>query len=133
MLTAARTQCVAGSEQIAAAVRRLYDRRAMVPRNRARYLAPIALAAAIIVSYLVVHAALNNKQPAAQPQVVHTSSGTAKPPQRVDRAGSYVVKSGDTLSNISANTGVPLPTLEALNPSVDPNALHAGQRLRLRR
>jgi len=44
----------------------------------------------------------------------------------------YVVKPGDSLSTIAARTGVAVGQLEALNPNVDPNVLHAGQRLRLR-
>jgi hypothetical protein len=34
---------------------------------------------------------------------------------------------------ISASTGVPLQTLESLNPAVNPNALQTGQRIRLQR
>jgi LysM repeat protein len=44
----------------------------------------------------------------------------------------YVIKAGDSLSTISAKTGVALPKLEGLNPSIDPNALQTGQRIRLR-
>jgi LysM repeat protein len=43
------------------------------------------------------------------------------------------VHGGDSLSGIAVKTGIPLATLEALNPSVPPNALQNGQRLRLRR
>ena len=45
----------------------------------------------------------------------------------------YVVQPNDTLSKIAAHTGVSVATLEALNPGVNPNALHPSQRLRLRR
>jgi LysM repeat protein len=105
----------------------------MVARNRGRYLAPIALAAAITVTYLVVHSALSDKKSAAQsPTVVHRTT-TATTPKRGNRAPTYTVRAGDTLSSISAKTGVPLPTLETLNPNINPNALQTGQRLRLRR
>ena len=40
---------------------RMYDRAAMVRRSRGRYLAPIALAAAITGTYLVVHNGLTHK------------------------------------------------------------------------
>jgi LysM repeat protein len=106
----------------------------MVPRNRARYLAPIALAATITATYLVVHAALSDKHATAQSQVVRHTGTTAAPAHKpASHAASYVIKSGDTLSSISARTGVSLPTLEALNPNVNPGALQTGQRLRLRR
>jgi LysM repeat protein len=92
----------------------MYDRAAM-RRSRWRYLAPIALAAAITGTYLVVHNGLT-----------HKSSTT---PAHVS-----VVKHGDTLSSISQKTGVSIETLQSLNHSlIDPNSLHIAQRLRLRR
>ena len=103
----------------------------MVARNLGRYLAPIALVATITVTYFVVHGSLNSKRSttSAQQHVVHTTrtahTRTTKP------RTVYVVKSGDSLSAISAKTGIPVATLEALNPSVDPNALQTGQRLTL--
>jgi LysM repeat protein len=45
---------------------------------------------------------------------------------------SYTVKPGDTLSGIAAKTGVPLATLESLNPGINPSALQTGQHLKLR-
>jgi len=47
------------------------------------------------------------------------------------RKRTYVVKSGDTLSAISVKTSVPLATLERLNPKLDADTLHAGQKVRL--
>jgi LysM repeat protein len=45
------------------------------------------------------------------------------------------VAPGDTLSEIAAKAGVPLLTLEALNPRLQANAyaIQVGQRVRLRR
>lgn len=109
--------------------------RAMVGwRNPARYLAPLALAAAGTATYLIVHHALEHKhapQPAPIVQTTPTrthSSGHAT----AANAKFYVVQPNDTLSKIAAKTGVSLGTLEALNPSINPDALHPTQRLRLR-
>jgi LysM repeat protein len=44
-----------------------------------------------------------------------------------------VVKSGDTLSGISIRTHVTIFRLTQLNPSLSPNSLQTGQRLKLRR
>lgn len=44
----------------------------------------------------------------------------------------YVVRSGDTLVTIAARTGVPIEELLSLNPSIDPQGLVTGQRLKLR-
>lgn len=56
------------------------------------------------------------------------SSGGITKPQKAR----YTVKEGDTLTGISEQTGVPVTELERLNPGVDPQALIAGQELKLR-
>ena len=43
------------------------------------------------------------------------------------------MKSGDTLSAISIKTGVSMPTIQRLNPKLQADTLHAGQRVRLSR
>jgi LysM repeat protein len=104
----------------------------MVARNRARYLAPIALVAAIAVTYVVVHGSLKTTHTKTGSRVVLPTRSvrtktTSKP------ASVYVVKSGDSLSTISAKTGISVATLESLNPGIDPNALQTGQKLTLRK
>jgi LysM repeat protein len=101
----------------------------MVGRSRARYLAPIALAAVIAGTYLVVHSGLTKKHAIAQSQAprVHRKH------RKFARVKFYTVKPGDSLTSIASTTGIPISTLESLNPRVDPNALQTGQRLRLRR
>ena len=42
------------------------------------------------------------------------------------------MKSGDTLSVIAEETGVPVDELTQLNPVLDPQALIEGQRVKLR-
>jgi LysM repeat protein len=44
----------------------------------------------------------------------------------------YVVRSGDTLAQIAERTGIPVDRLISLNPSVDPQGLVSGQRIKLR-
>jgi LysM repeat protein len=44
----------------------------------------------------------------------------------------YVVKAGDTLVKIAETTGVPIEQLISLNPSIDPQGLVTGQRVKLR-
>jgi N-acetylmuramoyl-L-alanine amidase len=43
----------------------------------------------------------------------------------------YIVKNGDVLSQIAIKTGVPLATIQQLNPTVDAQSLHAGQKIKL--
>jgi LysM repeat protein len=52
--------------------------------------------------------------------------------QQALEKGSYVVKEGDTLAQIAADTGLELDELVELNPQLDPQALIAGERVRLR-
>jgi len=58
----------------------------------------------------------------------HSTSGHSKR----HTPKSYVVQSGDTLTSIAHETGVPVVTILRLNPGVDPQILIAGEKLRLR-
>lgn len=101
-------------------------------RSRWRYLAPIALAAAITGTYVVVHNGLTHKSSTTPTHVSGRPNSTRH--GKTSHAKFYVVKHGDTLSSISQKTGVSIQTLQSLNHSlVDPNSLHIAQRLRLRR
>ena len=100
-------------------------------RNRARWLAPIALAATATSTYLIVHSGLTAKSTTstAQTQVLHGPVHRSQ----FAKAKFYSVQQGDTLSSIAVKTGVSVATLEKLNPSINPNSLQTSQRLRLRR
>lgn len=100
----------------------------MRARKSGRYLALLALVAVIIATALVVRAGLGT-----------THHASPAPPARVQttahartRKRFYVIRGGDSLSSISVKTGISVGQLEALNPSIDPNALQTGHRLRLR-
>ncbi|HEX8977153.1 MAG TPA: LysM domain-containing protein [Solirubrobacteraceae bacterium] len=104
---------------------------AMVAKS-ARYLAPIALAAVAVATYLIVQSGLESHPRAASPPVGILSSGNGHhQSRRTPRF--YVVKPGDTLSQISIKTHVSLFQITNLNPNLSPNSLQTGQRLRLRR
>ncbi|MGO9903389.1 MAG: LysM peptidoglycan-binding domain-containing protein [Solirubrobacteraceae bacterium] len=113
-------------------------------RNPARYLAPLALAAVLAAMYLVVQHSTNS---GATSSTASAAKGAAKRlREQARRAGGrarhqqpapqfYTVAPGDTLSEIAAKAGLPLLTLEALNPRLQANAyaIQVGQRVRLRR
>jgi spore germination protein YaaH len=44
----------------------------------------------------------------------------------------YTVKSGDTLASIASRNDTTVERIQELNPQLDPQALTAGQRIRLR-
>jgi LysM repeat protein len=99
--------------------------------NPARFLAPIALIAVIAGTYVVVEKGLSSK-----PHVVSRSPSVAhltRSQRKYARKKFYAVQVGDSLTRVASRTGVPVGTIESLNPNVDPNSLQPGQRLRLRR
>ncbi|HUA03525.1 MAG TPA: LysM domain-containing protein [Solirubrobacteraceae bacterium] len=106
-------------------------------RNPARYIVPLALAASVAATYLIVHHALSDKHSSTTTSTVLTTStvahGHSNSGSGSSKAKFYVVKSGDSLSGIASKTGVSMATIERLNPHLNPNALQPSQRLRLRR
>ena len=84
----------------------------------ARFLAPIALIAVALGVYLVVHSTL---APHSTPDHAHERDveGTRRHADPKAQAHAEVLRrqGGDTLSGISAKTGVPVSTLTALNPA----------------
>jgi LysM repeat protein len=106
--------------------------------NPLRILAPVALVVFAIVFLVVVSSsgvdddstkggggALTGQSAADGKK----STGKARPRRR---RANYTVKPGDSLGSISEKTGVPIETLEQLNPQIDPQALDAGAKLKLR-
>lgn len=94
----------------------------------ARIFAVIALALAVVVVIVAVTGSLGDSGDSSK-------SGRNKPAQKQrpkTKASTYVVKSGDTLVSIAHRTGVPVATILALNPEVDPQILIAGETLKLR-
>ncbi len=52
--------------------------------------------------------------------------------QRAIETGVYVVEDGDTMTSIAESTGIDVDTLQSLNPEIDPQALIAGRKIKLR-
>jgi LysM repeat protein len=95
----------------------------------ARVVAATALAVGAIVVIVAVGSALSGGGSSARhghgPKVHKTAERKRVP-------ATYEVQSGDTLVSIAHSTGVPVRTIEALNPQVDPQILIAGETLKLR-
>jgi LysM repeat protein len=113
----------------------------MVNRRRrriGRWLAPVALITCAVAGYAVVDNTLLKNDSASSssdsPQQTTTTKTTSKKGTKArKRRHAYVVKSGDTLSAISIKTGVSMTTIQRLNPKLEADTLHAGQRVRLSR
>lgn len=103
-------------------------------RSPARWLAPVAVVACAAAIYLVASDGLKSKSSADHPTSVRTRSTSSTVPASTKPRTTkrrYVVRGGDTLSGISVKTGVPLETIERLNPKIQADTLHAGQKVRL--
>ena len=101
----------------------------MAARNPARFLAPVAILATIAGGYLIVHDNLT-----APHATIHRHAHVNVEPKGKYRHDKwYTVQPGDTLTQVAKNTGVPMATLQALNPNININSLQTGQRIRLRR
>jgi LysM repeat protein len=89
-----------------------------------RYLAPLALAALVAATLIVV---INS------PGISGKHTGQANAPRHnVRRPPPYwIVHPGDTLALIAQKTGLTVAQLEAFNPNTDPNNIIPGQRLNL--
>jgi LysM repeat protein len=113
-------------------------------RELTRFAAPAAFLAAATIAVLLIKSGLDNgdAEPAAIPTttaattttqptttklvLTSPSSGTQPP-----GAQYYTIESGDTLGSIAAQYDTTVEALMTLNPDVDPNALHPGDRIRV--
>jgi LysM repeat protein len=95
----------------------------------------VALVTCAVAVYAVVDNTLLKDDPSSNGSETTQRSTPAKTTTRktstAKRRRTYTVKSGDTLSAIAVKTGVSLETIERLNPKLDADTLHAGQKVRL--
>jgi len=114
-------------------------------RSPARFLAPLALIAVLIV-FLAILTGSNSNNPGS-PTTESSSSTTSSTPAKTTASKTtvkksaktgatsvrtYTVQVGDTLGSIADKTGIPLERIQTLNPDVDPHAMVAGQKIKLK-
>ena len=106
----------------------------MASRSPTRFLAPIALLAAVLAIYLVARPQLGSSADGAKTttssQTTPKTTGTAKKTSRKKSRKTYTVKPGDVLGKISADTGVSIEDLLDFN-EIDASQLSVGQKLKL--
>ena len=91
-----------------------------------RYAAPAAFLLAVTIAVVLVRSGL--RQDATTPTVTTTTAATT----RTTTAKYWTVRAGDTFGVISQKTGVPVATIEKLNPKASSTSLFIGERIRLR-
>ena len=114
-------------------------------RSPARFLAPLALIA-VLIAFLAIVTGSHNGGGSSSPAAGTTTSSTTSSPAKTtttkttvkkSKSGAttvrtYTVEVGDTLGSIAAKTGIPLEQIQTLNPDVDPHAMVAGQKIKLK-
>jgi len=101
-------------------------------RSPARLFAPLALVACAVAVLVIVNSGGSSGGSATSERTTTGSSTTTKTTQATKHhKRTYIVKDGDVLSQIAIKTGVPLATIQQLNPTVDAQSLHAGQKIKL--
>jgi LysM repeat protein len=107
----------------------------MTKRSKApaRAFAVLALIGGFIVLVIVFEAALSGGDSNGGGEG-NSGKVTTEQQQQADKNApkAYVVKNGDTLTAIAHQTGVPVATIQRLNPQVDPQILISGEKLKLR-
>ena len=112
-------------------------------RSPARLLAPIALVVFGICVLVILGSAGGSDKSSSQSGPTKAERRDLKLERRkrererkeatpTRSASVYVVRSGDTLGGIAARTGVSVEKLQELNPTLDPQALQSGQRVKLK-
>ncbi len=96
----------------------------------ARWLAPLALILALLLTVMII--ASGGGSASTSESAAPATDATTTAQVKTTGARYYTVRTGDTLTSISLDTGVPVETLQQLNPGLDTQALQPGQRLRLR-
>ena len=114
----------------------------MASHRPSRWLAPLALLAAIAAVWLVIQSSTGDSESEKDPtgattteqrevsddgSTTETGTGTTTGPRRK----SYRVRPGDTLALIAERTGVSVDELLELNPDIDPNSLTVGEKIKL--
>ncbi len=96
----------------------------------ARVLAVTALVIALVVAIVAISGSLGGDSNDSGAGKHGDKAAHKAQPKHVPAI--YEVESGDTLISIAHRTGVPVVTIEKLNPEVDPQSLIVGEQLKLR-
>jgi LysM repeat protein len=129
-------------------------------RGPGRLLAPLALLGVVVAVIVIIADVGGGSSPSSAPAVLSSTTATHHAGRTTTRGqtstqgqsattatdrttdttttgvtstvGTYTIASGDTFSVIAEKTGVPVATLEALNPGVSSSALTVGQVIKLK-
>jgi LysM repeat protein len=98
----------------------------------ARVLAVTALVVAFVIAIVAIGGALGGGDSNGSGSGGKHSGKHAHKTHHKHVPATYEIEYGDTLISIAHSTGVPVRTIEELNPEIDPQILVAGEQLKLR-
>ena len=102
------------------------------PNPIARVAAVAALVAAFFLIVIVIASNGGSSDDEDDSPATEQSSGPTREGERAVDRGVWVVREGDTLAQISEETGIDVDEILAMNPDLDPQVLIQGQRIALR-
>ena len=111
-------------------------------RELLHYGGPAAFLVAVTIAVLLIKAGLSGSgtdaegtQSVAHPVTTHQTSTRKRTTTATTTAAVaaryYTIQSGDTLGSVAAAENTTVEDLLRLNPGVDPQSLHVGQRIRV--
>jgi len=111
------------------------------PADWRRYVAPAAFLLAATIAVVLIRSGLETGRstPRSQPTTAPAARRkhvTTTPAKTTTSAGPakrfWTVQAGDTFGVISSKSGVPVATLEQLNPNVHSTSLFIGEKIRIK-
>jgi LysM repeat protein len=113
-----------------------------LPDDWRRYVAPAAFLLAATIAVVLIHSGVESGRsspPAVPSQAASATTSTPPPATTVGTTTRstaakqfWTVKAGDTFGVISSQSGVPVATLEQLNPTVKSTSLFIGEKIRIK-
>jgi LysM repeat protein len=116
-------------------------------RSPARFLAPLALIAAVVAFMMVINNSGGGDSSSSNSGTTATETSSAggtksaakttvtkakKAAKKKAAAKTYVVQAGDSFGAIATKTGITVERLQELNPDADSRLLQTGQKLRVK-
>jgi len=112
-----------------------------VDKNWRRYAAPAGFLLAATIAVVLIHSGLESGRSSGRANTttvrtpprkhVATTTTTAHTTKSAKKQY-YTVMAGDTFGVISTKTGVPVATIEQLNPNVSSTSLFIGEKIRIK-
>jgi len=113
----------------------------VLPDDWRRYVAPAAFLLAATIAVVLIHSGVEAggahragttlSSLTLPKHVVSTTSGTTTT-KKIASKRFWTVQAGDTFGVISSKSGVPVATIEQLNPTVHSTSLFIGEKIRLK-